>query len=609
LCIGTFLPSPPTRTSAPTYAPALAVILLALPAALNLVQRGVISGFDLPYHAVTFAQFRECLRDGQWLARWCPDLGGGFGYPVFLFYPPLAYWLALPFAIAGASDAAAVQAAMGVAILAAAAAMYLMASARWGWRAGVLAATAYTYAPYHLVTAYVKGALAELVSFVWLPLIVWALFRLEARVTAERAALVGVLYAALILTNNSSALLFSLLLMPYVLYASARARSMPLLLHSTAGLLGGLLLSAYFWVPAMLEQPFVQISKMTNGYFDFRQHFVSLGELLYSPWQYGGSGFPNQFTRMAGAMAWLFVVAGAISLRRAGGRSERAFFLLAFGASVAMMLPVSQPIWTGLPLLQFLQFPWKFLAVATFAGACLGSTLFLLPMGERLQTAVLAACVAALMALDLSHAVPERVLDLPRDFTSPANVRLLTLEDMNQHDFTHYFTSYLPVDVHRPSSFVPLTKLEPAPGVAILEQDLRSDRYAFHLQAERPARLVVNTFWFPGWQATVDGQARAVEPEVDTGRLTLSIPPGDHRVTVRFGDTPLRFWSLMLSCATAAAVAVMIARPRLARARSRPSTISSWDDDRTRVPDGASGRRQGPGPLRPAHRSRARQRA
>ncbi|MFI5177958.1 MAG: 6-pyruvoyl-tetrahydropterin synthase-related protein [Vicinamibacterales bacterium] len=595
-----------------TYAlaPLAAVLLLALPATASLLRHGVISGFDLQYHAVTLAQLRECLRDGQWLARWCPDMGGGLGYPVFLFYPPLAYWLALPFATAGASDAAAVQAAMALAILGAAAAMYLMASTRWGTLAGVLAATAYTYTPYHLVTAYVKGAFAELVSFVWLPMIFWALFRLEARASARRAAVVGVFYAALILTNNSSALLFSLVIVPYVAYESVRTRSWKLLRLASAGLVGGALLSAYFWLPAMLEQPFVQITKMTSGYFDFRQHFVSLGELVYSPWNYGGSGFSNQFSRMAGVMTCVFVVAGLFALRRASGRPERVFFLGALALSIVMMLPVSGPLWAGLPLVPFLQFPWKFLAVAGFAGACLSSTLFLLPIGHRAKIGVLAASVAALLALELPHAAPERVLDLPDDFTSPANVRLLTIEDMNQHDFTHYYTSYLPIAVHRVPRFVPTSKLETAPGVTVIGQEIRSDRYDFHIRADQPARLVLNTFWFPGWQATLDGERRAVEPEAETGRLTLSVPPGHHHVVVRLGETPVRFWALVLSSTTLAAGVLIAAWPRPSSViGTRPITISSWDDDRTRVSGGAPGRRQGAGALHPAHRRRARQRA
>jgi len=33
-------------------------------------------------------QFEKCIKDGQIPCRWTPDLGFGYGYPLFNFYPP-----------------------------------------------------------------------------------------------------------------------------------------------------------------------------------------------------------------------------------------------------------------------------------------------------------------------------------------------------------------------------------------------------------------------------------------------------------------------------------------------------------------------------------------
>ena len=448
------------------------------------------------------------------------------------------------------------QVVMGLALVCGAIAMYLMASARWGRPAAVIAATAYTYAPYHLVTAYVKGAAAELVSFVWMPLIILALFRLETRPTTTRAMALAVAYAALILTNNSSALLFSLVVVAYVAWASARTRSIAFVAHAAAGLLAGVLLSAFFWLPAIVERSSVQISQMTAGYFDFDRHFVSLGELFYSPWNYGGSGFGNQFTRMAGVMQWGLVAAALVGLRRPQGRPERVFWLVVFAISTAMMLSVSAPVWAATPLLKFLQFPWKFLAATTFAGSCLCGALLAGATSERTRWAVASASVALILAIDLPHARPERVLAASAaDVTTPAAVQAITIADMNHRDFTHYYTCYLPVQVCRVPHAVAGSKLEASADVHVLGEDLRTDRYAWHLTADRPVRVVVNTFWFPGWRATIDGRVVDITPETDVGRITLLVPSGEHDVTVRFGDTPLRWWSLVLSAAAALACA------------------------------------------------------
>src|SRR5260370_36359340 len=39
------------------------------------------------------SQMYLVLSQGQFPPRWIPDLGFGFGYPLFNFYPPLVYYL------------------------------------------------------------------------------------------------------------------------------------------------------------------------------------------------------------------------------------------------------------------------------------------------------------------------------------------------------------------------------------------------------------------------------------------------------------------------------------------------------------------------------------
>jgi hypothetical protein len=320
------------------------------------------------------------------------------------------------------------------------------------------------------------------------------------------------------------------------------------------GVVGGILLSAFFWMPAVLETHYAQITQMTSGYFDFRKHFVTLDELWYSPWGYGGSGFINQFTRMAGTMQWAFLVVALARLRRGEGRWERAFFVSLFAFSVVMMLSHSTVVWSSIPLLQFLQFPWKFLAVTMLAGSCLSSAALLVPATERGKWTVFGVSVALILLCDLPHAAPEGVVDRGADFTSPNHVRMLTSDAMNLRDFTHYYTSYLPVQVTSPPTQPPASAVEVPQGVTILATEERTDRLRVRLDAPDTARVIVNTFWFPGWQASIDGQPLAIVPEPGTGRIVVTVPSGDHELFMRFGHTPLRFWSLMVSLVAMLAV-------------------------------------------------------
>src|SRR3989338_7921446 len=45
--------------------------------------------------------FDKSLKDGQFPVRWVDELGFGFGYPLFVFYPPLVYMLGEVFHLSG----------------------------------------------------------------------------------------------------------------------------------------------------------------------------------------------------------------------------------------------------------------------------------------------------------------------------------------------------------------------------------------------------------------------------------------------------------------------------------------------------------------------------
>ena len=46
-------------------------------------------GHDWIFELVRLAEFRHAVAAGQIPPFWAPDLYGGFGSPIFLFYPPL----------------------------------------------------------------------------------------------------------------------------------------------------------------------------------------------------------------------------------------------------------------------------------------------------------------------------------------------------------------------------------------------------------------------------------------------------------------------------------------------------------------------------------------
>ncbi|MCE5257983.1 MAG: hypothetical protein LLG44_02860, partial [Chloroflexi bacterium] len=108
-------------------------------------------------------------------------------------------------------------------------------------------------------------------------------------------------------------------------------------------------------------------------------------------------------------------------------------------------------------------------------------------------------------------------------------------------------------------------------------QVLRADWQPFHMRlyVSLPAqtRLVLRTFYFEGWRATVDGAPVAVTPTTPYGLISLEAPVGEHEVSVQFSSTPVRDAGLALSLATllAGALWTLLARRRGSPASPEPA--------------------------------------
>ena len=68
-----------------------------------------LEAHDAPHTLFFLRQFDQALRDGYLIPRWGTDFALGYGYPLFLFYSPLAYYVAESFYLLGASITLAIK--------------------------------------------------------------------------------------------------------------------------------------------------------------------------------------------------------------------------------------------------------------------------------------------------------------------------------------------------------------------------------------------------------------------------------------------------------------------------------------------------------------------
>ncbi|MCX6031224.1 MAG: hypothetical protein NT169_18235 [Chloroflexi bacterium] len=231
------------------------------------------------------------------------------------------------------------------------------------------------------------------------------------------------------------------------------------------------------------------------------------------------------------------------------------------------MTSAAQPIWEALPLVGSIQFPWRLLGLTTVTLALLcGAAVHWLeddptragvePSGEPTSAGtstpkrgsapspyVYVAALAFVLA-SFAYTRPELVPIRPQD-ESPLAVIEFETEHPDMRGMT-LWAERVPVDADSPllAQYLagqPVTKAAVATGQgSILEQDHTATSAHVRVRAETEVRLRFYTYYFPGWQATVDGRPVEIAADPPNGLIGLTLPSGEHDVRLRFGPTPVR---------------------------------------------------------------------
>src|SRR3989344_391723 len=122
------------------------LLLFIIPSFKALIRPGYFPMHD-DMQAMRLLQMDRCIKDGQIPCRWVPDMGYGYGYPQFNYYPPLPYYIMEVLHLGGLSFLGSVKAGFILSIVFSAFAMFFLVKLLFGDWAGLVSAVFYAYAP------------------------------------------------------------------------------------------------------------------------------------------------------------------------------------------------------------------------------------------------------------------------------------------------------------------------------------------------------------------------------------------------------------------------------------------------------------------------------
>ncbi len=514
---------------------------------------------DARHHVYFLFEFNRLVEDGIWWPRWSPDFTFGYGYPFFNIYGPLSHFVAELFLrFAGFSYTAAVETVFGLGIVASAGAMYGYVRSLAGRHAGLIAAVIYTYAPYHLLLLYVRGNLAESTAFVWLPLCLWAFRQSVRRPSLGWIAAAAVSYAGLLLTSNLIFVLFTPLLMLYILallwrgavaapawprrlWALARAALAPAL-----GALLGIGLGAAFLIPLLAERHFVRTDQWFDGRYDFHDDFLYFFQWFSPHWGFGVSqaGPNDPIGFQIGAVLLVFALIGlSAAWRNVHLRGELVVLVLvALGAAAVSWVPFAGLWdWPVLgSLLQFAQFPWRWLPISVLCLSVLAGFVAEEPPGSRR----LSMSTLALVAVAILGSYPLLQVQISEPAEGPVGLAALMRFQRNADEMTgstawvRQIPRWSPIAEHYvvglDEAGLPVTPIaslvdyeavdyEQIAVGSVRHNTVMEEIYFCTDPGTRPGecaplddqQIVFNHFYYPGWRAyLLDGRHGEVVEEL-----------------------------------------------------------------------------------------------
>jgi len=540
------------------WSPLLAIAAAAFTVELPFFFRGTPSGHDVEFHLYSWLEVLAQWKHGILYPRWAALAHFSYGEPRFVFYPPASWTLGsaisaiVPWAIASPVY-------IWIVLVMAGASMFLLAQ-RWvGRKDAIFAAVLYAANPYHLVIVYWRSAFAEMLASCLVPLLVLLVLRAA---DGERRTIVplGFVLAAAWLTNAPAAVMIHYSLGLLVLFFAWRRRSLQMLLVAAGAVALGACLAAFYLMPAIYEQRWIDIAQAVSAGSRPADNFLFI---------HTTDADHDAFNRI---ISWIAVFEMAVVFAAAaGGRLWResrrdVWNALSIWAIVCtgLMFPASLFLWNVLPKMLFMQFPWRWLLCLSL----IFSTFITIAIRRWWMRA--AVCLVSLLVI---VAAWDRV-------QAPWWDNAADLREMQDNMATG--AGYEGTDEYTPLGADASAIDKDARKVTVIgpaRADIRVQRWdaesrEFTVQASAADQVALKLFLYRAWHVQVNGLPAATSEREGTGQMLVPVAAGMNHVEVTFVRTWDRTTGGWISLVTVLAVCVWIRTSRRRRTR-RPQTLSS----------------------------------
>jgi hypothetical protein len=440
---------------------------------------------------IRLSAFYQSLREGQFPVRFLGRLNNSYGYPVANFLYPGFLYIGSILHVIGFSFVDAIKIIFGFSVLGSSLFLYLVLRRHFSLISSATGVFSFLVSPYLLFDMYSRGSVGEILSFLSFFASLWAM-------QTSTLWLLPLGIALLVVSHNSLAALFFLVLIGFLLRKKR--------FHLLPSVCIGIGLAAFFWLPALYEKQFVLVDSIVIS--DVLQYFVQFRDIYL----YG-----------VGIIALLVLI-----LRRLIRFDEdTAYYALICIIGVFFSLSPSFFLWQSLHLGFFLQFPFRFLSLVVLSSPFIVSRVIEISP-RKIIVSVFFAAISLILVIPIFSGV--RFVNRPEGYYV-TNEATTTVKN-----------EFMPRWVLKMRETRPEKRLELYQGKGSIEvQEESTNRIRAVLDAYEPLIVQVNTVYYPGWGASLDGESLTLEPSPLFGFIHMRVPAGKHALVLEFRETPFRF--------------------------------------------------------------------
>jgi len=545
------------------------LLILIIPTFVSLLKPGYYNMHD-DMQMIRQLELEKCIKDGQIPCRWSPDLGYEYGYPLFNFYPPLPYMIGQVFRTLGFSFMWSVKLTAVTQIIATSISMYLLTSYLFGSTAGIISALFYSYAPYHAINIFIRGAMNEAWASVFFPLIFLFIKKIVDKQHSSRAIIfLSLSIFGLMLSHNPMLMVFVPFSIVWTIFCLwQKHKYVKLILKQTntfidlvkSGLIG-LSLAAFYTLPVIFESSLTKIETMFQGYYNYEVHFVGLYQLFISNfWGNGASvwGTQDGMPFMTGYLHWtvpllalvLIVYSKIKNIKTTKSvlKNINTNLFIIFLAIFASFLchPRSIFIWKLLTPIQKIQFPWRFLNLSTFffslsAGLSLKYILGKLRFKKYIPLFYI-SIISTLLYVNFYYFKP--ITSGP--LTDEQKFSGLAWQNQTTSGIYDYLPKTARIAALSKANFV-VDQIDPVNSAQIYGAKKGTDWLFFNTNVYSPTTITIAQLYFPNFKIYDFGKTVDFQIEPEFGRMVLSLNPGNHQIYIKLTNTPIRTISNLIS--------------------------------------------------------------